>query len=78
MTAPTIETVSGLVEQINSKRTGLKVNGEWLNISQYHALAELPQAGQRVDVQVARTDRGAWIQAVDRPRNSATSVACQC
>ena len=64
MTAPTIETVTGLVEQINSKQTGIKVGGEWLNISRYHALTELPDRGQRVDVQVARTDRGAWIQSV--------------
>jgi hypothetical protein len=64
MTATTIETITGLVEQINSKRTGIKVSGEWLTISQYHALAQLPECGQRVDVQVARTDRGAWISSV--------------
>ena len=65
MTTPTLETVSGLVEQINAKQTGIKVAGQWLNISQYHPLAELPQAGQRVDVQVERGDRGAWIHQVD-------------
>jgi hypothetical protein len=28
-----VEIVTGLVEQINAKQTGIKVNGEWLNIS---------------------------------------------
>jgi hypothetical protein len=65
MATKNLETVSGLVEQINAKRTGIKVAGEWLNISQYHALAELPTPGQHVDVQVEKTDRGAWINAID-------------
>lgn len=64
MATKVLETVSGLVEQVNSKQTGVKVAGQWLNISQYHPL-ELPQAGQRVDVQVEKTERGAWINAVD-------------
>ena len=63
--AKQIEAVTGLVERINDKGTGVKVNGEWLNISAYHALAELPKAGQRVEVQVERTDRGIWIQSVE-------------
>jgi hypothetical protein len=53
-----------LVEQVNAKGTGIKIAGQWLNASQFHAVT-LPQAGQRVDVQVERTDRGAWIQAVE-------------
>jgi hypothetical protein len=65
MATKNLETVSGLVEQINAKRTGIKVAGEWLNVSQYHALAELPTPGQRVDVQVEKTDRGAWINGID-------------
>ena len=65
MTTSTLETISGLVEQINAKQTGIKVAGQWLNISQYHPLAELPKAGQRVDVQVERGDRGAWIHQLD-------------
>jgi hypothetical protein len=65
MATKNLETVSGLVEQINAKRTGVKVAGEWLNIGQYHPLADLPTPGQRVDVQVEKTDRGAWIQAID-------------
>jgi|SRR6266516_1676658 len=55
MTTSTLETVSGLVERINATGTGVKVPGQWLNISQYHALAELPKLGQRVEVQVQRT-----------------------
>lgn len=65
MTAPTLESVTGLVEQINAKGTGIKVAGQWLNVSQYHALAELPKLGQRANVQVARTDRGLWIQGIE-------------
>ena len=62
--AKQLETVSGLVEQVNARGTGIKVAGQWLNASQFHAVT-LPQAGQRVDVQIERTDRGAWIQGVD-------------
>lgn len=65
MATKQLETVSGLVDQINGKQTGLKVNGEWLNISQYHPLTELPKPGQRVNVQVERTDRGAWIESAE-------------
>jgi len=65
MATRNLETVTGLVEQINARRTGIKVAGEWLNVSQYHALADLPTPGQRLDVQVEKTDRGAWIQSID-------------
>ncbi len=65
MATKIVETVTGLVEQINAKQTGVKVGGQWLNVSQYHPLSQLPQLGQRVDVQVERTDRGAWINAVE-------------
>src|ERR1700687_4053198 len=65
MATKQIETVSGLVEQINSKGNGIKVAGEWLNVSMYHPLAELPKPGQRVNVQVERTDRGAWIDSAE-------------
>ena len=61
MTAPTLETITGLVEQVNAKGTGIKVDGQWLNVSQYHAIGELPQLGQRVETQVQRTDRGLWL-----------------
>ncbi len=75
--AKQIEAVTGLVERINDKGTGVKVNGEWLNISAYHALAELPKAGQRVEVQVERTDRGIWIQSVEVLDNGQVH-ACRC
>jgi len=59
-----VEVVSGPVEQINAKRTGIEVASEWLNISQYHPIAAWPDVGQRVDAQVERTDRGAWISSL--------------
>jgi len=65
MATKNLETVSGLVEQVNAKQTGIKVAGEWLNISQYHPLTELPKPGQRVDVQVERTDHGTWIDSAE-------------
>jgi len=65
MAAKILETVVGLVEQVNANQSGIKVNGEWLNISQYHALAEIPTPGQRASVQVEKTDRGNWIQALE-------------
>src|SRR4029077_19539998 len=65
MATKILETVSGLVEQINARQTGVKVAGQWLNISQYHPLADLPTPGQRVDVQVEKTDRGAWIAGLE-------------
>jgi len=65
MTTKNLETVSGLVELINAKQTGIKVAGQWLNISAYHAVADLPKLDQRVDVQVEKTDRGMWIQSVE-------------
>jgi len=43
MTTPALETVSGLVEHINARGTGIKVAGRWLNVSQYYALVELPK-----------------------------------
>lgn len=65
MATKQLETVTGLVEQVNANGTGVKVGGQWLNVSQYRPLAQLPEVGQRVNVEVERTDRGAWIQAVE-------------
>jgi hypothetical protein len=48
MATKNIETATGLVEQINANRTGIKVGGQWLNISQYRPIPELPTPGQRV------------------------------
>ncbi|MBV9327464.1 MAG: hypothetical protein JO352_27300 [Chloroflexi bacterium] len=65
MTAPkNLVTLSGAVEQVNAKGTGIKVLGEWLNISQYHPINPMPTAGELVEVQVEPTDRGAWINSL--------------
>ena len=58
-----LETLTGVVEATNDK--GIKVQGVWANYSQYHPLTELPKPGQRVNVQVERTDRGAWIDSAE-------------
>src|SRR5690349_18844431 len=65
MVVSNLEPVAGLVERVNPR--GIKLLGapDWLNISQYHPLAQLPIAGQRVDAQVQRTDRGAWINSLE-------------
>jgi hypothetical protein len=65
MTAPTLESITGLVEAINAKGTGIKVAGQWANVSAYHALAELPKLGQRIEAWVQRTDRGLWINRIE-------------
>jgi hypothetical protein len=59
-----VETISGVVEQISAKRTGIRIAGEWLNLSQYHPIDLMPQPGQRVEVQIDRSDRGAWINSL--------------
>jgi hypothetical protein len=64
--AKQIEIVTGLVERVSDKGTGVKVNGEWANASQYVTPPlEMPKAGQRVNLQVERTDRGIWIQSIE-------------
>ena len=61
-----LEAITSLVERINEKGTGIKVNGEWVNASQYvDPPIEMPKVGQRVNLQVERTDRGIWIQSVE-------------
>jgi hypothetical protein len=78
MSPKNLETVSGAVEQINAKQTGINVNGGWLNTSQYHPIAELPRVGQRVQVEIERTDRDAWInslQVLDAAPASSTSTS---
>ena len=65
MTSPKqLETVSGAVEQVNAKGSGIKVLGEWLNVSQYHPISPMPTPGELVNVQFERTDRGAWITSL--------------
>ena len=64
--AKQLELVTGLVERINDKGTGIKVGGEWCNASQYVTPpVEMPKPGQRVNLQVERTDRGIWIQSIE-------------
>jgi hypothetical protein len=65
VTTPTLESITGLVEAINAKGTGIKVAGQWANVSAYHAIAELPKLGQRVEALVQRTDRGLWINRIE-------------
>jgi hypothetical protein len=64
MATKQLVTPSGAVEQVNAKGTGIKVLGEWLNISQYHPIANMPTPGELVDVQVEQTDKGVWINSV--------------
>jgi hypothetical protein len=65
--AKQLDIVTGLVERLNDKRTGLRINGGWANASQYISPPiEMPKVGQRVNLQVERTDgRGIWIQSVE-------------
>ena len=42
--------VEGLVEATNA--TGLKIGGAWLNVSQFHPLGKLPEAGARVRLKI--------------------------
>ncbi len=62
--AKQLETVSGPVEQVNQKGTGIKVLGEWLNISQYHPINPMPTAGELVECTVEHSDRGVWINSL--------------
>jgi hypothetical protein len=64
MASKQLVTLSGAVEQVNAKGTGIKVLGEWLNISQYHPITTMPTPGELVEVQVEQTDRGPWINAL--------------
>jgi hypothetical protein len=50
MSSRQLVTISGAVAQVNSK--GVKVRGEWLNVSQYHPITPMPCAGGLVEVQV--------------------------
>jgi hypothetical protein len=66
MAAKVLETVTGLVERINDKGTGIRIGTEWRNASQYVTPPlEMPKLGQRVNLQVERTDRGIWIHSID-------------
>ena len=64
MTVKQLVTLSGAVEQVNAKGTGIKLLGEWLNVSQYHPVMPMPTPGELVEVQVETTDRGQWINSL--------------
>ena len=64
MASKQLVTLSGAVEQVNAKGTGIKLLGEWLNVSQYHPITPMPSAGELVEVQVETTDRGQWINSL--------------
>lgn len=59
------EPITGLVEAVSQSGSGIRVAGEWLNYSRRHPDVARPVRGQRVSAQVERTDRGAWIVALD-------------
>lgn len=64
--AKQLETITGLVERLNEKGTGIKIGGEWANASKYvNPPLEMPKVGQPVNLQVERTDRGIWIQSIE-------------
>jgi len=59
------EPVTGVVEAVSQNGSGIRVAGEWLNFSRHHADVVRPVRGQRVSAQLERTERGAWIVALD-------------
>jgi hypothetical protein len=64
MSAKQLVSLSGAVEQVNAKGTGIKLLGEWLNVSQYHPITPMPTPGELVEIQVETTDRGQWINSL--------------
>src|SRR3954471_2074471 len=52
-------TITAVVEAVNDK--GLRVNGDWLNVSKFHPVA-LPMRGALVTLEV---QGGRWIQRCD-------------
>jgi hypothetical protein len=55
----TTTTITATVEAVNER--GIKVNGGWLNVSKFHAVA-LPMRGALVTLEV---QGGRWIQRCD-------------
>ena len=47
-----------------AKGTGIKVLGDWLNVSQFRPIATMPTPGELVEVQIETTDRGQWINSL--------------
>jgi hypothetical protein len=69
-----VERVQGSVEQVNAKGTGIKLLGEWLNVSQYSPISVMPMPGELVDVQVERSECGSWIKSLTIQGRSASST----
>jgi hypothetical protein len=61
MATKQLVTLSGAVEQVNA---GIKLLGEWLNVSQYHPIDVMPTPGEIVEVQVEQRDKGVWINSL--------------
>jgi hypothetical protein len=55
----TTQTITATVEAVNER--GIKINGGWLNVSKFHAVA-LPMRGALVALEV---QGGRWIQRCD-------------
>jgi hypothetical protein len=55
----TTQTLTATVEAVNER--GIKINGGWLNVSKFHAVA-LPMRGALVTLEVKD---GRWIQRCD-------------
>jgi hypothetical protein len=55
----TTQTLTATVEAVNER--GIKINGGWLNVSKFHAVA-LPMRGALVALEV---QGGRWIQRCD-------------
>ena len=62
MASKQLVTLSGAVEQVNTR--GIKLLGEWLNVSQYHPISPMPTPGELVEVVVETTDRGSWLNSL--------------
>jgi hypothetical protein len=62
MASKQLVTLSGAVEQVNTR--GIKLLGEWLNVSQYHPINPMPTPGELFEVVVETTDRGSWLNSL--------------
>jgi len=63
------ESVEGVVEATNPN--GLKIAGQWLNVSRFHPV-ELPQTGDRIRLEV---DSKGYIKQVDVLSTATASVS---
>src|SRR5712691_6343789 len=60
-TGKQLERISGAVDQVNAKQTGIKVLGEWLNVSQYHPISLCPSPASSSTSRSSAPSRGARI-----------------